>query len=131
MLNKQTLPNKPVVLVVDGHNMLYRGYYAIKFDKSNAKVDSPTNAIKGFSRVSRCPTQSSINTMHEGARKILNPIFAEALKEFKKVRSEEKKAATKKEREAIKEANAALAKIGLKAVRSHTGVSVVKIEEQL
>lgn len=39
---------RPVVLVVDGHNMIYRGYYAVKFDKSNAKVDSPTNAIKGF-----------------------------------------------------------------------------------
>lgn len=47
-MSKQKLPNKPVVLVVDGHNMLYRGYYAVKFDKSTAKVDSPTNAIKGF-----------------------------------------------------------------------------------
>ena len=39
---------KPTVLIVDGHNMLYRGYYAIKFDKASAKVDEPTNAIKGF-----------------------------------------------------------------------------------
>ena len=28
--------------------MLYRGYYAIMFDKTKAKVDTPTNAIKGF-----------------------------------------------------------------------------------
>jgi hypothetical protein len=80
-------------------------------------------------RASKYPEQVAVNKMHEGAKKILDPIFSAALKEFKRVRAGEAKAATRKEREAIKEANAALAKIGLKAVRSHTGVSVVQLEE--
>lgn len=80
-------------------------------------------------RVSRWPAYYSVNKMHEGAKRILDPIFSAALKEFKQVRAGEARAATKKEREAIKEANTALAKIGLKAVRNHTGVSVVKLED--
>lgn len=80
-------------------------------------------------RVSRYPEQSSINKMHAGVKKVLDPIFAEALKEFKKTRAEETRAATKKEREAIRDANVALAKIGLKVVKNHMGMSVVQLEE--